>query len=179
MSLRVTVHDNATQLLLDAVENFPEANDHALKGVGWYMQQEIKTGIKSGAPGGQPFPAQTMINARLKSSAGKRRAKRGTGNQLGKLYSAVRYKFSAEGYVRIGWITSTAERLGTIQERGATFTITPKMRRMYHAAGVPLGKKSSIVIPRRATIGPEYAENKSQIPREYEKRLWDALGVDD
>jgi hypothetical protein len=96
---------------------------------------------------------------------------------MGKLYQATRYKhYKDSNRVLIGWISKSAEELGTTQERGKSIPITPKMRRFFWASGVPLSsRKRYLYIPKRLTIEPEYRQNAPRVAGYIDRKIGDYL----
>lgn len=169
MKAEVKIVDLATPKMKRLADKFPTYFPRALKSTGWWMREEIKAGIRAGAPGGvryAPYSPVTKtrvldsMRGRGKTSHGRWRAPRRLAEHkpMGRLYQATRYKYHADSRrVRIGWISKTAEELGTVHERGKHVRITPRMRRFFWAAGIPLRReKSYIYIPKRLTYEPEY-----------------------
>lgn len=75
---------------------------------------------------------------------------------LGKMFRAVGYQYDARSQsVKVGWLSSSAKRLGEQIERGYTKQITEPMRRTLFAGGFQLAKgKTSFRIKPRKTFGP-------------------------
>lgn len=182
----VKIIDTATPFFRHVAKTLPREFDRALKSTGWWLQQEIKKGIKAGAPGGQPYKPFTDVTTsrvldsmrgRGKIKSGKRyraaRKFRSDHRPLGRLYPATVYRFYKDSRrVVIGWVSASAQRYGAMQEKGTRYQITPKMRRFYWAAGIPLSKgKTFIDVPARPTIGPEYQENAQKVPGYIEDKI--------
>lgn len=178
--------DTATPFLNKIAKNNPRYMDRAIKSAGWWMRKKIKEGIRSGAPGGRPYKpySEVTISRRLDAMRGRKgmRKRRLTADHkpLGRLYSAVRYKFYADSHrVLVGWISRSAERLGTIQEEGGKVRVTPKMRRFFLASGFIMNPNKKVIeIPARPTIEPEYRENRREIPRYIENKIWSYMERD-
>lgn len=171
----VSIKDTATPFIKRVGRETPRYIDRAIQSTGRMMKQEIQAGIESGAPGGQPYQAFSGLPKLTRQRKGKFvRVRRSSRKPLGRLKQAVRYKMYKDSHrVIIGWISKSAEELGTIHETGKTVAITPKMRRLFFAAGIGLSKgKNTISIPRRPTIEPEYQENAPKIPGYIERKLW-------
>lgn len=194
MSYYVKINDEATPFLKRVANQLPNEFDRALKSTGWWLRGEIREGIAQGAPGGQPYKPFSGLPTKLaRETSHYRRAvkagrdtsrirrfqkiKRGDRRPLGRLGPAVRYRYYQDSRrVVIGWISPSAEKLGTLHEKGGQVAITPKMRRMFFAAGIGLSAgKTHIYIPRRPTIGPEYIENAPKIPGYIENKIWNYL----
>ena len=75
---------------------------------------------------------------------------------LGKMSNAVGYQYDKnKNYVKVGWLSNAAVRLGKRIESGYNKEITDKMRRAFFTAGVPLNKSKSVFrVPARSTFGP-------------------------
>jgi hypothetical protein len=150
--------DGATPWLEYMATTKPDWLRKALKSFGWYSQQQIKAGIKSSAPGGRAY-AEFMppdMRAKLEAVFGNSPKKRYS--PLGKLVNAVGYEYNAgKQIVRVGWLSSSAVRLGENIEQGYSKAITDKMRRYFWAAGVSLSGKSEISVAARHTFGPMQA----------------------
>ena len=178
--MTVKIINTATPFLHKVAKNKPKYMDRAIKSAGWWLRGEIKEGIRSGAPGGKPYKpfSEVTTSRRLDAIRGrsgqKPRRLRADHKPMGRLHAAVRYKFYPDSHRAIvGWISKSAERLGTIQEKGKRVRVTPKMRRFYLAAGFNMSRnKRYIEIPKRPTIEPEYKENQKHIPRYVEDKIW-------
>lgn len=153
--LDIVIFDTATPYLKAMVESKPQWLRKAMKSAGWWMQKEIKAGIRSGAPGGVRY-------ARFMPPGIRSKIERVFGNSgkknyvpLGKLSNAVGYQYNpAESSVSVGWLSKSAVKLGDKIEAGITRNITQKMRNYFFMAGVPLSSKAAMVIPARKTYEP-------------------------
>ena len=83
----------------------------------------------------------------------------------GKMIGGIRYRMAKDGMgVLIGGLNYTMERaLKAVQtgtgfrgEFGRSETITPKMRRLFFMAGIPLRKSGTIRHPKRPLIRPVF-----------------------
>ena len=146
--------DGATPWLEYMASTKPDWMRKALKSFGYYAQQQIKTGIRSGAPGGNAY-AEFMppdMRAKIEAVFGKGKKRYGP---LGKLVNAVGYQYDeGNNIVRVGWLSNSAVKLGEKIEQGYSKTITDKMRKYFWASGVPLTDKTEINVPARHTFGP-------------------------
>lgn len=147
--------DGATPWLEYMATTKPDWMRKALKSFGYYSQQQIKAGIRRGAPGGQGY-AEFMppdMRARIEAVFGNSPKKRY--GPLGKLVNAVGYEYDAANtLVRVGWLSASAVKLGEKIEQGFSKTVTDKMRKYFWAAGVPLSAKKEINVAARHTFGP-------------------------
>lgn len=166
----ITITDTATPYLEFIAKTKPDWTRKAMKSVGWMMQKEIKAGIKSGSPGGHKYAnfMPPTMRAQFEAAFGAkvRRAYQDGGKAhkettvgytpLGKMFRAVGYQYDARSQsVKVGWLSSSAKRLGEQIEGGYTKQITEPMRRTLFAGGFQLAKgKTSFRIKPRKTFGP-------------------------
>lgn len=152
LEIGVETVDYATPFLKQMAKENQDRIRKALKSAGWWAQREIKKGIRSGAPGGQPYAAfmPPKLRRRLEKAGGNNFWK--SKPPLGKLANAVGYEYKNNSVV-IGWLSLSAVYLGTKVEKGYTKEITEKMRRFFFKANVPLSNKPIMVIPARPTYG--------------------------
>jgi len=181
MNEEVKIINTATPFLHKVSGELPRETRKAIKSAGWWLQQDLKRGIAVGAPGGERYEEFSKLPTKLRGRKRKKKkvwGDRGDGRKkpLGWLGSAVRYKFYSDSIrAVVGWISASAERLGSLQERGSNTTITPKMRKMFAAAGIPLSRKVELRIPKRPTIQPEYRAKAPEIPVYVEGKIMEYL----
>lgn len=153
--LEITINDSATAFFKYMADTKPEWMRKSMKSAGWWMQKEIKKGIRSGAPGGvryKPFMPSGM-RSNLEKTFGNGGKK--TYAPLGKLSNAVGYQYKPEeSAVVVGWLSRSAVKLGEKIESGFERIITQKMRNYFFVAGVPLSQKSSMIVAARKTYEP-------------------------
>lgn len=160
--LTVTLDDEATPWLARVTRDFPDLRRKAFKSLGWWMQGEIKAGIRSGAPGGVPYAPRRMGDLnRLRLKPKEQVSK----TVLGKLVRAVGYQYlEGDSTAVVGWLSKSAVRLGTIAEEGKSIPVTPNMIRRFRKARVPLSPfKRTLSIPPRPTIGPMWRVLEPQV----------------
>ena len=180
----VQIVDAATPFLKKLAAAMPAEFDRALKSTGWWLRKEIQTGMDAGSPGGQDYKPFSGIktSGSKKYKTGRHEGRmvvfgaynRKAGKPLGKLRSAVRYDYYADSRrVLIGWLSQSAAKLGELHEAGGQVDVTPKMRRFMWANAVPMAASTTkIAIPRRPTIGPEYAQHQAAVPDYIEAKMW-------
>jgi hypothetical protein len=160
----IKIVNTATPFFERIAHESPREFRRALKSAGWWLRGEIKSGIRASAPGGQPYTHFSSITTeRLLRKKGQRKR---VHRPMGRLYSATIYRYYGDSMrVIVGWVTRSAERVGLKQEHGHTTEITPRMRRFFWAAGIPLSKhKKTLAIPKRPTIDPEYQAKAPKVP---------------
>jgi len=180
MNEEVKIINTATPFLRQVSGELPRETRRAIKSAGWWLQQDLKRGIAAGAPGGQQYEPFSKLPTKLRSinKSGKFKKVRRSNKKkpLGRLGSAVRYKFYSDSIrAVVGWISSSAEKLGSLQEQGGKTMITSKMRRMFRAAGILLSRKTELRIPKRPTIQPEYRAKAPEIPIYVEGKIMEYL----
>lgn len=195
LAVQIDIVNLATPYLIHLAERFPNSFRKALKSTGYWLTEEIKQGIQSGAPGGQPYKPFSWLNIPkpdpfkhrhrgiLESYNGRLvlvkggMTKRTDKQPLGKLKQAVRYKYYDDSNrVVLGWIGKSAEYLATYHEKGFSYPVTGKARRFFWALGIPMSKgHSRFYIPARPTIGPIYKQYQSKIPVYMEDRIMSHL----
>lgn len=172
--LQISAIDNVTPWLDWAIAHKPDWTRKAVKSTAWYAQQEIKKGIRSGAPGGSTY-AERMSAAKRhdiedssKRGGSKRRRRAGV---LGNLLNAVGYQFKT-AQVAIGWLSRSAVRIGSWHELGIDQPITPKMRRLFFAAGVGLKASTThIKLPSRPTYQPMFNHLRNLLPEYFRNKF--------
>jgi len=145
--LEVNVDDQMTPYLRNMAANNPIWMRKATKSLGWWMQSEIKKGIRSRAPAGQSY--EKTIPALRSSLERKTRFP-----LLGKLVNAVGYQYNS-GNLLIGWLSRNAVFLGSIQEKGKRIAVSKQMRRWFFAKGVGISG-DAVDIPARPTFAPMF-----------------------
>lgn len=158
MNITVEYKDNATPFLNYIIANNPKWKTSALKSAGWRTSQELKKGIRSAAPGGSPYEPLHLDNKKRRAlekiMGGKVRRNY---PPMGQLQKAIGYygTMASRGVVPVGWLSKTAVYLGDKQQKGYSTEVTPKVRRMFAAAGIKLSKnKSRLQTPSRKTFAP-------------------------
>lgn len=90
----------------------------------------------------------------------------------GKLAQAMGYSHKRGTMTAsVGWLSKSAARLGAKFQQGDKERITPKMRGLFHAAGVIIGKKNEIITPARPVMVPFFRNRSKWILDTILKRL--------
>lgn len=138
----------------------------ASKSLGWFMQREIKQGIRSGSPGGEAFEDRTAYRVRKAVGGG-----HAPTSWYGKLKNAIGYEYD-KGTVKVGWTSRTAAYYGRVQEDGTDREVTSAMRKRFAEAGYPISSnKTEISVPDRPVFKPMARELRSKIAPYVEKKL--------
>ena len=172
--LQIDTIDNIAPYLDWAITHKADWTRKAVQSTAWYAQQEIKKGIRSGAPGGSTY-AERMSASRRRdiedtSKRGGSKKKRRAG-VLGNLLNAVGYQFKT-AQVAIGWLSRSAVRIGSWHELGVSQQVTPKMRRLFFAAGVGLKASTThINLPSRPTYQPMFNHLRNVLPEYFRSKF--------
>ncbi|MHC1758321.1 MAG: hypothetical protein AB9917_02185 [Negativicutes bacterium] len=168
--MQIVMVDNISPAIRWIIENKPDWTRKALRSTAWYVQQEVRAGIKSGAPGGLKYAAlmNTGRRSQLEAARSGGKKRRGRDSILRNLYGAVAYKYeeqNAAQQVRIGWLSDWAMLVGGWMEHGKNETVKAKMRRLFLAAGIGMKPETaSIHIPARPTYAPMFQVLRDKIP---------------
>ena len=164
--IEIDVTDEIQPLLDYMAANSKKSIRSAAKSLGYYMQKEIKEGVKSGAPGGSVFVERRPFEVRSRlGSAAK--------TWYGRMLRAIGYQYD-DGLLRIGWTSRTAAMYGRKQEEGYITRVTTAVRERYRQANVPLGKKKTqIKLPARPIFEPMGEELQPQIAPYVQMKLND------
>lgn len=158
MNVIVEYSDFASPFMAEVIKNNPKWIASSLKSAGWKVSREIKKGMRSRAPGGQPYAPAHLTNkqraALEKVLGGKvKRYYRPMGN----LINAIGYDKTnaAAGVVTVGWLSKSSVYLGSKQQEGFQTPVTPAVRRAFAAAGIKLSvQKKELEAPSRPTFSP-------------------------
>lgn len=157
MYFELEVDDAASPFLQKFIEEKPRWLSSALKSAGYWAQKEIKTGILSGAPGGQPYARMMPVWMRRKLEKALGHQVRRSYTPMGKLVKAVGYDktYASTGLVTVGWLSSNAVNYGEKQEKGFFTKVNDRMRGAFIIAGIYFPQsKTTIAVPARPTYGP-------------------------
>lgn len=172
--IQIKFEDNLTPFLKRIIAEKPQWMGSALKSAGYWSQQQIKKGIKSGAPGGaiyaplMPVWIRRKIEIELHGTAAKNY------NPMGKLANAVGYdKTKAnDGIVTVGWLSKSAVLIGTKQELGFFNTVTQRMREAFAAAGHPISEDKKVIqVIARPTYKPMQPILQVGAPKKVEEKI--------
>lgn len=174
MALEVRFQDDLSPFLNRIIDEKPQWIGSALKSAGYWSQQQIKRGIKSGAPAGQQYTPLIPAWARRKIDEALGHDPRRNYNVLGKLANAVGYDKTraSEGIVTVGWLSQSAVVIGTKQEDGFFNTVTEHMRRAFAIAGFPIPEgQTTIQVAARPTYSPMRPVIQAGAPQQVEIKL--------
>lgn len=170
---QINVMDEVTPFFRNVLKNNPTYIRKVSKSVGFWMRQEIKSGVSAGAPGGDSF--------KKRSPYGKVRSKfdpHAPTAWYGKLRYAVGYEYD-NGRVLIGWLSRSAAILGDYLGKGDRVPVTDKTRQRYQAAGVKLRNDTNqIVLPARPIFEPSAVDFYRRTPAYVESKLAEYIAGD-
>ena len=164
----IDVTDEIQPLLERMANKSAKSLKSAAKSLGYFMQKEIKEGVRSGSPGGDTFIERRPLEVR-RALGGGSAAK----SWYGRMIRAIGYQYD-EGILRIGWTSKTAAAYGRKQEFGYKTYVTNAIRKKFGEAGYPLKKSTNyIVLPERNVFDPMTGELEPQIAPYVQMKLND------
>ena len=176
--MKIVMIDNISPEIKWIIENKPDWTRKALKSTAWYVQQEVRAGIKSGAPGGVKYADLMNPDRRIQLESARTGGKKNRGRNaiLKNLYGAVGYKYDSSQKVTIGWLKDWSILVGGWMEEGKTETVSSKMRRLFLAAGIGIKPETTTLrVPARPTWGPMFQFLRDKIPVYFEKKFVEYL----
>lgn len=164
------VFDTVTPALSLLAKTHPREAKSSLRSGAYKLNKILKAEMREESPGGQRWPGRSTRDGKIlkKRRNGSLFAGRsGNTSALGRLRAASRYKVRNGGRkVVIGFLSRSAERLAALHAAGGSTTVTPKMRRMFAAAGRPLRRSTrTIALPRRRAVEPVYTQRRESVRR--------------
>lgn len=152
----------------------PEWLRKAAKSLGYEILKATKKGVRSGHPGGEQFEKRLPLKIRKKLGYGKA--------WYGKLVGSKREEPSAIGYeykdgiLRIGWTSRSAEKIGSLLEKGGAKPVSRFIRRLFCASGVPLKwATTQLNVPGRPIYEPMMKELRPAMAPIIEKKFNDYM----
>lgn len=181
----VEVEEDAADELREIIRLFPGEVARSLRATGFYLRQKMFHAIQKQGPEGQHWRSLTRVQKYRKiDRLLKRRLGRGRKTiPMGTLAGGLRTKALAAGEaVIVGALSPTMKaHLEAVQDgdtvdsagQSGRQRITPKMRRLFFAAGVPLGKsrKNFIRRHRRPLVQPVFDRFSPAFKRFFLARL--------
>ena len=166
-----TIIDTAGPFLRAMADTLPSEYNRALRSIGYFLQQEIKAGMRNASPGGERWaPMSPITGAIRRIRRGRNYAKPG-----GRLAQLIRYNHDPAGKVlAVGWIDKRVAKLAVPFQAGSDTATTGRQRRLFNILGtksrtVRLAQKISI--PARPAIEPVYQANRAEIPARMTRRI--------
>lgn len=175
-STMIRIDDEAGPWLAYAARAHPKAVNSALASAGWKLRKELQDSIYRGKAGSTRWPRLSDVHRYGKIDDLKERRRQPRTWAYGRLVKAVAYHRDKQMMrVRVGWLSKSAARLGTILQSGEKTgeMITEKERGLFHAAGVHMKKgRKRIDVPPRPLMQPVWDDKKAEMLRFIEKRIW-------
>ena len=156
------------QPLLERMAGYSRKNlKSAAKSLGWFLQREIKEGVRSGMPGGDSFAQRRPYEVRKALGFEKGAAR----SWYGRMVNAIAYQYN-EQKVLVGWASKTSSAYAEKQEFGFVTTVTEQIRKRFAKAGYPLRKSTTeLILPERPIFEPMAGELQSQIAPYVQNKL--------
>lgn len=172
------VHGDAGFFLSRWADMYPDFMDRSIRHVAWRTQMQMKMEMLAERPGGVKFPSLSRVQ-RYRLLGEKRGGHRtfgpipahglaydmngGDWPPGGRIAQSIRYSWK-KGTMRaeIGWLSNKSQKLGVLFQSGQKTRVTPKIRRLFAAAGVVLSKgKTELEQPKRPVVAPFYEHRKN------------------
>jgi len=169
----VRIRDEAHPWLQHMAREFPSELNRALRHVGWWARKELRSAIFEGGVAGSSWPPLSDVQQMRRIDDLKGRLRNPRTHPFGSLVRAIGYKHEpAIMRVRVGWLSRSAAAQGAKLQKGFTTQITPKMRRFFWAADIPLsGSKAVFRTPARPLFDPFFMANRRKIYARIESRI--------
>ena len=148
------VHGDVGFFLRRWADMYPDFMDRSIRHVAWRTQMQMKMEMLAERPGGVKFPPLSRVQRYMNW---------GDWPPGGRIAQSIRYSWR-KGTMRaeIGWLSAKSQKLGVLFQAGQKTRVTPKMRRLFAAAGLVLSKgKSEIEQPPRPVVAPFYQHRKN------------------
>lgn len=164
--IEINVSDELTPTLHKMLSSNQRYLRLITKSLGWYVSTQIKTGVRTGEPGGEQFVERIPWKVR-KDVQGGHAAKA----WYGKMRSAIGYEYkNFSAYV--GWTSQTSALYGKKQESGYAVRITDSVRKKWASAGHPLPRgKETLETPARPFFKPMARELFPKLPEYVNRKL--------
>lgn len=166
--IEIDVIDEIQPLLDRLAGKSKKSLKSAAKSLGYFLQKEIKEGVKSGSPGGDTFVERRPYKVRQALGGGS-----AARQWYGRMINAIGYEYN-EGTLRVGWTSKTSAAHARKQEFGYQTLVTDAIRKKFAEAGYPLKKSTRyIVLPERNVFDPMAGELQPQIAPYVQMKLND------
>ncbi len=147
--IEIDVTDEIGPLFERLAANHKRSLKSIAKSLGWFLQKEIKKGVRSGSPAGSTFTERRPYGVRAALGGGS-----AAKQWYGRMTQAIGYQYD-NGVLRIGWTSRTSAAYGRKQEFGFKTRVTNEIRKKFREAGFPLSKDTEyIVLPDRPFFEP-------------------------
>ena len=166
--IEIDVTDEIGPFLERMAANHKRSLKSIAKSLGWFLQKEIKKGVRSGSPAGSTFTERRPYGVRAALGGGS-----AAKQWYGRMTQAIGYQYD-DGVLRIGWTSRTAATYGRKQEEGFETKVTAAVRKRYQAAGLRIGRdKKYLITPERPFFEPMAGVLQPQIAPYVEQKLFD------
>lgn len=156
--VEIDVTDEIEPLLELMSKQNKRAMASAARSLGYFLQAEIKEGIKKGSPGGATFTERIPYEIRKALQGGE-----AARTWYGKMRNAIGYQYK-DGVLSIGWVSRTSAMYGRKQEFGYRTPVTDVIRKRYAEAKVKLSPNTKYLeLPKRNVFDPMAHELQPKI----------------
>ncbi|MBC16555.1 MAG: hypothetical protein CL942_05830 [Desulfovibrio sp.] len=172
----IEIRDGITPYMSYLVQTFPDELNKALGHIGWWMRRRIQDAVYEEDPPGTNWPELSDIQ-RLRTLDDIKRERLGkrlrapATHAFGQLVRAIGYKRDKHLMrVRVGWLSKAAASRAARLQAGFSTPVTPKMKRFFAAAGLPI-PSGSIKTEGRELIQPVFDATKGEVMQRIEDKV--------
>lgn len=156
MRLEIDVTDQLTPAIQQAIEKNASYQKRLTNSIGWWYQNQVKKVYWE--------DTTTEWEERIPYNIRKALNENAPRKWYGKMKQAIGYaKF--QGFVDVGWTSSTSAKYGRMQEGGYERAVTGEVRKKWIKAGHPLKKSTTeLEIPARPIFEPMESNIRKDLP---------------
>ena len=167
---------------------YPDYMSRSIRHAAYLTQYRLKAELLARVPGGVPFPPLSRVQRFRLLGERTRGGRRTTGPVAahglaynmdggdwppgGRMAQSIRYIWrKGDMSAEIGWLSQRSAKIGILFQAGQKTKVTNRMRRMFAAAGVRLGRKMTITQPPRPVIRPFFENRRGWIENRILERM--------
>jgi len=168
------INDTVTPAMAMLARTFPAELNKALASLGWILRKKVREAMRAGGPPGTNWPKSAGIGKLQKRGdrAWRTRASNPNTGHFGHLYMAVGYmREKSLQRVRVGFLSKESARYAVWVQQGFKTGVTARMRGLFSARGLKIGKKTSIETPARPLVEPVFRAVEDQIAPYIEAKI--------
>jgi hypothetical protein len=187
----ISIHGDLGGFLSRWATMFPRYVNRVLRHAAYKTQMRMKAELLAAVPGGERIPDITWVQrvraldyyrkynkpGRLTATGLAYNMNGGEWPIGGKLAQAIGYEMrnmaiEGKGEAHVGWLSWSAAALGRVFQEETRTPVTPTLRRLYAAAGIPLKPTKTVIVkPARPIVEPFYRNRRGWIAKVMETRF--------
>ena len=192
-SASVSIQGDLVSYMARWATMFPRYVNRVVRHAAYMTQRRMKAEMLEGAPGGEPLAPLSWIQRVRALDYYRKYGRPGTleygreggewpvGGRLARAFGYQMYnrEIQGAGFARVGWLSWSVAALGVIFQQETARAVTPELRRLFSAAGVPLSPgKTALVKPARPVIAPFLRHRGGWIRKVMEDRFFQYMRAD-